>query len=775
MQKKVVKGNTENLNMLNEKVKYIGFELGEVPEILKDVDLLNYRIPRGNYDEKTYRKYKYIPVENIEILITPTNRLDELEKRYKSAKPLYTYMKAETNEQIENYAYFLKMINQTRIEDIEKIKLEQEAMKNEPPFEVKYKSNFMWQIYYSDYADKYFMLVSSEESDNSPMFYLLKKKLENAKENKKETVFVPISNEEYSGKILKKSEIEDLENYLWYFTKNWPSIYEVTNKEGNLELRIVGETSIYDKLTSKYSVKFNDKKEALNAYKLIKALFILSYDIQDEYKFETRISKDGGLKFYYKNEVIEYENLPQFLNNQALEKIKENINIKIETKELKADIKDLQKRSEEQLEEYRQKEKQIYAFLECKKTFLGKVSYYFKSKKKVKFEVKNNKDINKERVKDILNKDRNKEKVYDGVEENKKYTVEDIIKICKQLNENISENKNIKMDIKALKTKVENLDRKIKNSTKYLEEIDSHKKSIFAFWKFANKDEIKSLEVGSENENVENEKLRKTFDYEEDLEELANIVDKKQREKLTEREINATFAANFVLDGINVVSKQKMLKKDEEKIKKLLENLQAEYKENLDQIEKKDFDIFGNVAEDKTKIKVLKNNTHRESEKDKFKILNVNLKTELDEFKEKLQDLNKILKEESNKIKVPYDLSIYKASDEVIDTDGFNKFNINPQGALNKLNDKTKDRAYLYKINVKEGTNLIFYSNIVFYENTNGTLPLGMDISQETLINMDLYNLELKNRQEFNINVCEDEFKAYVREIAVFEYDLVKK
>lgn len=773
MQKKVVKGNTENLNMLNEKVKYIGFELGEVPEVLKKVDLLNYRIPRGNYDEKTYKKYKYIPIENIEILITPTNRLDELEKRYKTARPLYTYMKAETNDEIENYAYFLKMINQTRIEDIEKIKSEQEKMQNEPPFEVKYKSNFMWQIYYSDYANKYFMLVSSEESDNSPMFYLLKKKLES--KDQKDTVFVPISNEEYSGKILKKSEIEDLENYLWQFTKNWPSIYEITNKEGKLELRIVGETTIYDKLTSKYCVKFSDRKEAINAYKLVKALFILSYDIQDEYQFETRISEDGSLKFCYKDKILTYENLPQFLNEQAIAKIKENINLKIETKDLKADIKDLQRKSEEQLEEYRQKEKQIYTFLECKKTFLGKVSYYFKSKKKVKIEETNHKEKNKERVKDIISKDRNKEKVYDDIEENKKYTVEDIIKICKQLNENISENKNIKMDIKALKTKVENLDRKIKNATKYLDEIDSHRKSIFAFWKFANKDEVKSLEGGSSEESLENEKLKKTFDYEEDIEELANEVDKKQRERLTEREINATFAANYVLDGINVVSKKKLLKKDEEKLKGILKKLQEEYKENLDQIEKKDFDIFGNVAEDKTKIKVLKNNTHRESEKDKFKILNVNLNTEFNEFKEKLQDINKLLKEESNKIETPYDLAIYKASNEVIDTDGFNKFDINPQGALNKLNNKSKERAYLYKINVKEGTNLIFYSNIVFYENTNGTLPLGMDISQEILINMDLYELELKDRHEFNINVPEDEFTSFVREIAVFEYELILK
>ena len=775
MQKKPIKGNTENLNMLNEKVKYIGFELGEVPDFLKKVDLLNYRIPRGNYEEKTYKKYRYIPVEDIEILISQTNRLDDLEKRYKTASPLYTYMKAETNNQIENYAYFLKMLNQTRVEDIQSIEEEQKAMQEKIPFEVKFKSNFMWQIYYSDYADKYFMLVSSQESDNAPMFYLLKKKIENNKNKKQESVFVTISNEEYSGRILKKSEIEDLENYLWYFTKNWPSIYEVTNAQGNLEIRIVGETTIFDKLTSKYSMVFSDKKEAINAYKLIKALFILSYDIPFEYQFETRIDDQGSLIFYYENEQIEYEKLPEFLNREAISKIKANTSIKMETKDLKADVKDLQRKSQEQTEEYKSKERQIYNFLECRKTFLGKVSYYFKSKKKLKTEEISNKEINKERVKEILTKDKIEEKPYDEIEEDKKYTVEDLIKICKELNENISENKNIKMDMKALKNKVENLDRKIKNATKYLEEIDSHKKSIFAFWKFANKDEVKSLEMGYHGEEIEGEKLKKTFDYEEDIDDLASIVDKKQRETLTEKELNAAFAANFVLDGINVVSKQKMLKADENKIKKILENLQLEYKENLEQIEKRDFDIFGNVAEDKTKIKILKNNPHRESEKDKFKILNVNLNTEIDDFKKRLEELNNTLKEESNKIEVPYDISIYKATNEVLDTDGFNKFDINPQAALEKLGKEYGEKIYLYKINVPEGTNLIFYSNIVFHENTNGTLPLGMDISQETLINMDLYNLESASKHEFNINVLENEFSAYVRKVILFEYNLAKK
>ena len=40
-------------------------------------------------------------------------------------------------------------------------------------------------------------------------------------------IFVPVSGVRYSSKFLKKNEFEDIENYLWLFTKDWPLIYEV--------------------------------------------------------------------------------------------------------------------------------------------------------------------------------------------------------------------------------------------------------------------------------------------------------------------------------------------------------------------------------------------------------------------------------------------------------------------------------------------------------------------------------------------------------------------
>ena len=148
----------------------------------------------------------------------------------------------------------------------------------------------------------------------------------------------------------------------------------------------------------------------------------------------------------------------------------------------------------------------------------------------------------------------------------------------------------------------------------------------------------------------------------------------------------------------------------------------------------------------------------------------------MDVFIEKLKELRQILIDESEKIEVPYDISLYKASNEKIAPDGFDKFSVNPFETLDNLEKtSTSKETYLYKINVPENTKLVFYSNITFFENNNQTLPLGMDISQEGLINMDKYKLELKGKDEFNINIFKNEFDNFVKNVKVYEYNLTSK
>ncbi len=161
-------------------------------------------------------------------------------------------------------------------ETIEKIGQKQEKLKDALPYEVKYSDNYIWQIYYSDASDNYFMLVPTNETNNNAFFYLIKKKIEASKSRKKETIFVPVIGEEYSQNYLLQSQITDLENYLWYFTKQWPSIYEVYDVKGKMKIKIVGQTKVYGDVKSDYVMTFENKEEATEWYKLVKALFILA-------------------------------------------------------------------------------------------------------------------------------------------------------------------------------------------------------------------------------------------------------------------------------------------------------------------------------------------------------------------------------------------------------------------------------------------------------------------------------------------------------------------
>lgn len=329
----------------------------------------------------------------------------------------------------------------------------------------------------------------------------------------------------------------------------------------------------------------------------------------------------------------------------------------------------------------------------------------------------------------------------------------------------------MKMDIKALENRKENLERKIRNATLYINEIESHQKSIFEFWKFTNKDEVNLLTEAEEQNIEEKNKLKKQFNYEEDLEDFGIQVDSKQRQVFSKNECDAIFAIKNDINSFNILNKEKVLKKDDTQIEKQIKKLKQEYLDNIDIIKEKDFDIFGNIVQDKTKIKILKNNKHREIEKNKYKLLEVTPQTTLEEYKENIGNYNKLLKEAYGKMFAPYDISIYKLSLAELNENSFEILNINPKDEILK-NRIESDEIKLYRLNVKENMPIIFYSNIMYYDNLNKTLPLGMDITSEALIDLSKFDMKLVSRKDFNVNILKDEFTNEIKLIQVYEYDL---
>ncbi len=685
------------------------------------------------------------------------------------------YLDNKNEENLIKHTTFLNMLKNVSIEEIENVENEQTKLNREIPFKVKFQGNYLWQIYYSENTDKYFMIVPTEDTDYSTFFYLLKRQIENKRVGK---VFVPVSNVKYSNKYLKKSEFEDIENYLWLFTKDWPLIYEVYDKKNEMTVQIIGETNVYEKIKTTYKIQLNNEAEASEFYKLVKALFILQTEIPNYYNFETNINNEGKLEFYLDDQKIEYKHMVEFIREQYKIGLKRRKEVKSKIRAYNKRIKKLQELVATQEIEYLAKEKQISTFLECKKSFFGKVKYYFKYSKK------SNKGIKTEVEEEIVEENQQAEPVQtsEPTKREKKripikkiYTLEELITSYKELEELENQMKNLLMDINALKLKTKNLAKKIENASKYIEEIDSHKKSIFEFWKYSNKDEMDVLPEGEQEEVNVIKRIEKTFNYEDDLEEFGKKLDKIQRKNLTKEDTDSVYIATTNLaEVLNKIKTNNILP---EEIEKSLKDLKAEAKE-LKSLDEEEYDIFGNVIQDTTKIRKINNKKHRELPKDKFNILEVNKNTKQIGFKLVLQSIIQNITKALEKGVIPESLPVYKAINEnILNNKGINVFNINPENEMKEASIAYGNNINLYKLHIKEGTKGIGFTNIIFYDNQNKTLPVGMELSTKMIIDTSKLHLRMLDQKSFNIMSFDneqDDFSDFeIKKVTVFDYEIV--
>lgn len=765
----------EKIEGIEDKLEYLGLELDNIPKKLKEFEPLEFRVSRF-YDEKQYRQYRYIPIQDLQILLSPTNRLEELGEKYKKASPLYEYLDNEKEENILKYTTFLNMLKNFNIEDVENVEKEQNNLNREIPFKIKYQGNYLWQIYYSENTDKYFMIVPTEDTDYSTFFYILKKKIENKKNAK---IFVPVSNVKYSNKFWTKSAFEDMENYLWMFTKDWPLIYEVYDKNEELSIQIIGETNVYGKIKTPYKIELKTAKEANEFYKLIKVLFILQTELPHYFNFTTNIDENCSLEFYLEDQKIQYKYMTSFIRDQYKVALKSRKEIRSKIRFYKKKLEELKQIAAEQDIEYIAKEKQISTFLECKKSFFGKVKYFFKYSKKSN---KVRKEAEEQEYEEI--EENNQEELPKAMQEAKKekkkipikkvYTLEELIENYKELEKLETEMKNLLMDVNALKLKNKNMEKKIQNAAKFIEEIDSHKKSIFEFWKYSNKDEMAVLPEGELEEVNVIKRIEKIFDYEEDFEELGKKLDRMQRKNLSKEEIDATFIASTNVVGIlNKIKTNDIMPEDIEK------SLKEIKKEAIDEKSlAEEYDIFGNLIEDNTKIKKIKNKKHREVARDKYNILDVNKNTKQIGYKLTLQSIIKNITSALERGVIPENLPVYKAVlDDKLNNKEINVFNINPEEEIKDAMIEDGNKINLYKINVKEGTKGVAFTNSIFYDNQNKTLPLGMDLSTKLILNTAKLHLNLLSKKSFKIAKLEDEkddfSEVLVKDVEVYEYEIV--
>lgn len=729
---------------IKEKLNVLGLDLENLPTFLTETNLIIFNPSRLNND-KELKVYKYVPIKDIEIYCTTAHRDDPIKEKYSKSMPLGRFIE-ESEHDSEKSVELLNVFERISDISIKRVALEQSKMADKIPFTVHYPKNQLWQIYYSADTDRYFMLVSLKEDTFDELFYLLKKKIEAERKDKNEKVFVPISYVNYSEQYLSNKEINDIENYLWVFTKNWSLTYEVHDLDDKLTVQIVGETPIYDSLKTMYKIILRSKEEADEFYKLIKALFILQTELGSRYNFTTQINESNGIEFFYEGKKITYGDLPEFIKEKYIETEAEIKKFNQKSFKLEHKLKDLKAELKKEEAEYFIKQKEISTYLECKKTFFGKVKYFFSKKK--------NKP--KEEIEEVENKEETKEpKPIQGYTDDKKYhTIDDLVTVQALYEKSERYVKDLTQDIKAIELKIVNTKKKIENATLYIKEIDQHKKSLFDFWKFANKDEVLELDAGDEIYDGDAQKIKKKFDYEYDFEDLGIAYDKLQRTKFSKQELDSIYVASTnVLPIINMLKNGDM---DKEVIEEQLRSLKSEYftSSNSTLSSKVDFDIFGSMRDDPTQVKYLNNKSHRENEKDKFQILNINKKIDIFDFTEKLQLITSSLNEAMHKIKFDYDMPIYKVGsiNEKLHKTDFSVFNINAEREIESYDNKFETAVKLFKLNFKEGYPAVFLTNATYYDNTNNTLPNGMDVTSKVIIDADMFEYELVKKEKMKTN-----------------------
>ena len=758
----------KNADEITKKLEYIGLDLEKIPGTLKYVENIDFR-PNLGIEENQYRQYRFISPKELEILLTPCNRGESTKTKYKKSKPLIYYIDPKTEEEMINYETFIKMVEEMNIAEIEKIEEEQQELCKKMPFKIRYPGNYLWQIYYSEVNDKYFMMVPTEDRDFSTFFYILKKQLEKKKSGK---IFVPICNMDYSKELLNKTEIDSLINYLYTITENWPSVYEVSDKTEKKSLQIIGQTEVLEKIKSEYKVKLTSKIDAGKFFKLVKALYILQTELPSCYKFNTQVDKQGTIEFLYNEEILKYDSLSDWINLQYKEMIKKEKESVIEYNKYKEKLNILQKQSEELESEYISKEKQISVFLECKKTFFGKVKYFFKysGKKTKKKEEKENNEIAVETEK---NEDSQEIEYIDEILK-EQYKLEELVAKGKKVVESENNLKNIILDINALKLKIVNLNKKIENATAYIQEIDNHKKSIFEFWKYSNKDEVQALNEGEE-EQINVKPHTKNFDYDEDFEEFGNTIDKLQRNKLNKEELDAIYITTT--DQLIALNKIRTNSLEPKELDGYLKKVKADFKAiNKDET----IDIFDGLEEDTRKVKKLANKEHREHPKNKYEILGVAKQYKIADYRANLSQINWRINDALDKITLSENLSAYlwKEEEENIDANEINVFSLCAENEiLDGIEKSEKNKINLFKINFERGSNILAFSNCVYFDNQNKTLPIGMDNDTRIIGKIKDADIKLESKKTVRIaKMDEDDIasKLNIKTINVIEYTVKK-
>ena len=119
-------------------------------------------------------------------------------------------------------------------------------------------------------------------------------------------------------------------------------------------------------------------------------------------------------------------------------------------------------------------------------------------------------------------------------------------------------------------------------------------------------------------------------------------------------------------------------------------------------------------------------------------------------------------------------MAVYRIDSKTIENDKWEIMSLKHESEIAKIKEDNEE-IILNRLNIKERMPLVYYTNIMFYDNKNKTLPLGMDLSTDVLLDMKNFDIKLVSRKDFKINFLKNQFESEIKNIQVYEYDAEMK
>ncbi len=98
---------------------------------------------------------------------------------------------------------------------------------------------------------------------------------------------------------------------------------------------------------------------------------------------------------------------------------------------------------------------------------------------------------------------------------------------------------------------------------------------------------------------------------------------------------------------------------------------------------------------------------------------------------------------------------------------------MNPENEIKEVCKQEGNNINLYKILLEKGQNILGFTNIIYYDNQNKTLPIGMDFSSKVMVDISQIDLNIKRGKTFHIAKLENEHndfsKLIVKRVTVYE------